>query len=43
MKTVNLHRYRIGEKALEPGYGFIGRPWMTVHCYLVKDTLIECG
>ncbi len=43
MKTVRLHRYRPGVNALELGYGPIGRPLMTVHCYLVGDTLIDCG
>ena len=43
MKTVNLHRYRCGVQALELGYGLIGRPLMTVHCYRVGDTLIDCS
>ncbi len=43
MKTVRLHRYRSGVKALELGYGLIGPPLMSVHCYLVGDTLIDCG
>ena len=43
MNIVKRHRYRPGVKALELGYGLIGRPWMTVHCYLVGDTLIDCG
>jgi glyoxylase-like metal-dependent hydrolase (beta-lactamase superfamily II) len=43
MKTATLHHYHPEVKALEMGYGFIGRPLMTVHCYLVGDTLIDCG
>ena len=43
MRTVKLHRYRSGVHALELGYGLIGRPLMTVHCYLVGETLIDCG
>lgn len=43
MKTVTLHRYHPEVKGLELGYGIIGRPLMTVHCYLVGDTLIDCG
>lgn len=43
MKIATLHRYHPEVKALELGYGLIGRPLMTVHCYLVGDTLIDCG
>ncbi|WP_319525448.1 MBL fold metallo-hydrolase [uncultured Desulfosarcina sp.] len=43
MKTVSQHRYHPEVIALELGYGLIGRPLMTVRCYLVGDTLIDCG
>ena len=43
MKIVNVHRFNAGVTALEMGYGMVGRPLMNVHCYLVGDTLIDCG
>lgn len=43
MNIVKLHRFNDRVTALEMGYGPIGRPFMTVHCYLVGDTLIDCA
>jgi glyoxylase-like metal-dependent hydrolase (beta-lactamase superfamily II) len=43
MKIVNTHRFNSGVTALELGYGIIGRPLMNVYCYLIGDTLIDCG
>jgi glyoxylase-like metal-dependent hydrolase (beta-lactamase superfamily II) len=41
-QVVKLHRYTPHLTALELGRGWLGRPLMTVHCYLVGDTLIDC-
>jgi len=43
MKTATLHHHHPEVKGLELGFGIIGRPLMTVRCYLVGDTLIDCG
>lgn len=43
MNIVNLHRFNDHVTALEMGYGMVGRPLMNVHCYLIGDTLIDCG
>lgn len=43
MKIVNRHRFNGMVTALELGYGIIGRPLMNVYCYLIGDTLIDCG
>ena len=43
MKVVNKHRINSQVTALELGYGIIGRPMMNVYCYLIGDTLIDCG
>jgi glyoxylase-like metal-dependent hydrolase (beta-lactamase superfamily II) len=43
MNIVKLHRFNARVSALEMGYGIVGRPLMNVHCYLVGNTLIDCG
>jgi glyoxylase-like metal-dependent hydrolase (beta-lactamase superfamily II) len=43
MKIVKKHRFNAQVTALELGYGIIGRPLMNVYCYLIGDTLIDCG
>jgi endoribonuclease LACTB2 len=43
MNIVNLHRFNDHVTALEMGYGIVGRPLMNVHCYLIGNTLIDCG
>ncbi|MCB2146666.1 MAG: MBL fold metallo-hydrolase [Deltaproteobacteria bacterium] len=43
MKIVKKHRFNARVTALELGYGIIGRPLMNVYCYLIGDTLIDCG
>jgi glyoxylase-like metal-dependent hydrolase (beta-lactamase superfamily II) len=43
MKIVKKQRFNARVTALELGYGIIGRPVMNVYCYLIGDTLIDCG
>ena len=43
MKIVKKHPFNSQIMALELGYGIIGRPLMNVYCYLIGDTLIDCG
>jgi glyoxylase-like metal-dependent hydrolase (beta-lactamase superfamily II) len=43
MKIVKKRRFNSQVTALELGYGIIGRPLMSVYCYLIGDTLIDCG
>ena len=43
MKIVNKQRFNPQVTALELGYGIVGRPLMNVYCYLIGDTLIDCG
>ncbi len=43
MKIVKKQRINARVTALELGYGIIGRPLMNVYCYLIGDTLIDCG
>ena len=43
MKIINEQRFNSQVTALELGYGIIGRPLMNVYCYLIGDTLIDCG
>ncbi len=43
MKIVKKHPFNSQITALEMGYGIIGRPLMNVYCYLIGDTLIDCG
>jgi glyoxylase-like metal-dependent hydrolase (beta-lactamase superfamily II) len=43
MNVVKLHRFNAHVTGLEMGYGMVGPPIMNVLCYLVGDTLIDCG
>jgi len=43
MKIVKKQLFNSHVTALELGYGIIGRPLMNVYCYLIGNTLIDCG
>lgn len=43
MDIVNTHRFAGDVIGLEMGRGVVGPPLMTVYCYLVGDSLIDCG
>ena len=43
MNVVKRHRMNAHVTAIELGYGLVGRPLMTVFCYLVDGMLIDTG